>query len=271
MEAVITIKGKEEGNVSVILAGIHGDEPCGVLAFNDLLPDLDIEKGTVYFIYGNPMAIEQKKRYIELNLNRLFNDSHLNLLDIANGYEYKRAQFIKGYLDKSSALLDIHSAKKKTRPFIFCEDVSIKVASKLPKDFESIVLGADSVEPGATDGYMSSNGKIGICAECGQHDDESAVVLAKDTIKSFLRARDHLSGKNTKIHRSIVKLGYSYITKTNNFVLERNFKDFERINKGDIIGVDGQEPINAPFSGVILFARNQNKKNREGFLLGNNI
>ena len=44
--------------------------------------------------------------------------------------------------------------------------------------------------------------------------------------------------------------------------------DFENLNKGEVIGLDGQEEIAAPRDSVILFARDQTTPNGEAFLLG---
>ena len=82
--------GEKEGPTSIILAGVHGDEKCGVEAFKKLLPNLQIEKGRVWFGYGNPRAIEENKRFTEANLNRMFKgDEELSKKD-KNSYEYKK-------------------------------------------------------------------------------------------------------------------------------------------------------------------------------------
>src|SRR3989344_287896 len=60
------------GNTLVVLAGIHGNEICGVKAFDSMINNLTIESGKVYFIYANLEAIKQNKRFIDYNLNRLF-------------------------------------------------------------------------------------------------------------------------------------------------------------------------------------------------------
>ena len=51
------IEGSNPGPTSVILAGIHGNEPCGIIAFERILPSLKINSGKVIFEIGNPLAI----------------------------------------------------------------------------------------------------------------------------------------------------------------------------------------------------------------------
>jgi len=69
---VICKKGGKTGKTTLILAGVHGNEKCGIIAFDKIIKNIKIESGKVYFIYSNLKAIKQNKRYIEKNLNRCF-------------------------------------------------------------------------------------------------------------------------------------------------------------------------------------------------------
>jgi len=59
-----------------------------------------------------------------------------------------------------------------------------------------------------------------------------------------------------------------YLSKTNSFVLDKTFGNFEELSEGQTIGIDGDERIEAPKKSVILFAHNVNKVGAEAFLLG---
>src|SRR5262245_27430188 len=121
-EDIIEIKGKNPGLTSIILAGIHGDEKCGVEAFNKIIPNLEIENGTVIFMYGNPNALRQNVRYTQTNLNRMFKDEADIKTEEKGSYEYNRAQLIKQSLDKTEVLLDIHSTSiVGSKSFAICE------------------------------------------------------------------------------------------------------------------------------------------------------
>jgi len=185
-------------------------------------------------------------------------------------YEYKRAQELKKILNQGDALLDIHSTLHPNKPFIICEKNALEIVSYFSKDFKRVVQGFDRLEPGATDGYMISHQGIGICIECGQHNSLSAANIVKKAIYSFLVARGHIDHLNIKKNenREIVKMNYLYKTKSNSFILDKKFSDFEKINKGMLIGVDGKENIKSPKDCVIVFAHNRGKKNEEAFLLG---
>ena len=262
--------GKKLGKTSVIMAGNHGNEVCGINAFKDIIPKFSIESGTVIFIFGNIKAIKKNVRFTEFNLNRAFLPSSKYSKEIKKTYEYKRAQEIKKILNKSDALLDIHSTLNDSEPFIVCEKNAFEITSFLPKEFKRIVYGLDSVEPGAVDGYMLSKGKIGICIECGQHNSSTALKIAKGAIFSFLNKRGHINNLelNNVKNRENIQMNFIYYTKTDSFTLNKKFYDFEKIKKGTLIGIDGEEKILAPNDCVIIFAHNRNKKGEEAYLLG---
>jgi succinylglutamate desuccinylase len=265
-EDVIELKGQEPGPVSMILVGVHGNERCGIDAIEELLPSLKIQKGRVLIAYGNPKAIDQNVRYTEANLNRLFKSDEMLSEREKDSCEYSRAQFLKKYLDQADCLLDIHaSLTPNSQRFVICEKNAQKITKYLPVSL--VVSGFDEVEPGGTDYYMNQQDKIGICIECGYFDDASSKEVAKESIFSFLAICENIAGITKEYSQASVAIKGMHSTK-NNFVLTRQFKDFEQVNEGEVIGIDGVEEIKMPFNGVILFARNRNIPNEEAFLYG---
>ena len=264
---VIKISGKETGPVSIVIAGVHGDETCGIEAFKSLLSNLTIKRGLVYFALGNPRAIKQGKRFTEANLNRMFLDD--NELDgkSKSSYEYNRSKYLKKYLDKAQVLLDIHASSiPGSRSFLICEPNSFEIVKYLPTGL--VVTGFDNVEPGGTDYYMNKQGKIGICLEAGYTNDSQSTVVAKETIMAFLKARNHLYNDLHPISQTRISMFDKYYSKTDKFVLAEPFLNFEALKSGQLIGYDGQTEVRAPRDCVILFAQSTRKVNEEAFLLG---
>ncbi|HEY4505674.1 MAG TPA: succinylglutamate desuccinylase/aspartoacylase family protein [Candidatus Paceibacterota bacterium] len=267
MDKFIELRGREAGKTSVILAGVHGNETCGVEAFKKILPKLQIERGRVFFGYGNPEAILKKVRQTESNLNRMFKEHENITATERKSYEYKRARFLKRYLDRADALLDIHaSGNPNSRKFIICEKNAFKITKYLP--FALLVSGFDKVEPGGTDYYMNRHGKIGICVECGYLRDPATAEVAEKSIMTFLKTRGHIPGKKKVRGQSKINMYSLYLSKTDDFKLSRPFADFEKVSAGEVIGTDGKEKICSPKDGVILFARNAKRAGTESFLLG---
>ena len=266
-EKIIQLTGQKAGPTSIILAGVHGNEKCGIEALQNILPNLEIERGRVWFGYGNPRAIENNQRFAETNLNRIFKGDSLLSGDEKKSYEYERAQFLKKYLDQASALLDIHASfTPESKPFIICEANAKGIIENLPVDL--IVSGFDQVEPGGTDYYMNSLGKIGICVECGYLNDPKSAKIAEKSIFAFLKTRGHLKNDATSRDQSYLRMYEKYYAKTDSFSLSQSFEDFETIEKDQLIGIDGKEEIRAKKQSLILFAHNRKRAGSEAFLLG---
>lgn len=267
MEEFVEIIGKEAGPTSVILAGVHGDEHGGIEALQKLLPTLRIEKGRVFFGYGNPRAIEANKRFTDANLNRMFRPDSLLSEEEKMSYEYSRAQFIKKYLDQADALLDLHASYVPDgKPFIICEPIARDIVDFLP--VQTVVFGFDQVQPGGTDYYMNKRGGMGVCVECGYLDDISSVHIASESILSFFGAMGHAKPANRSLARSYFSIYEMYMAKTDSFTLDKPFVDFERVLAGQLIGVDGDKEVHTQKEGIILFARDCKKVGEEAFLLG---
>jgi succinylglutamate desuccinylase len=266
-ERFIELAGTDPGSTSVVLVGVHGDEVCGVQALERLLPSLAIEQGRVFIGYGNPRAIGQGKRQIDVNLNRMFKpDDELSPEERAS-YEYRRAQEIRPYLDQSEVLLDVHaSMDPDSRPFILCEENAAQIARHLP--FNLMVSGFDAVEPGGTDYYMNRTGKIGICVECGFRENPQSTDIAVESICTFLRIRGHVRSRiDIAYEQNRIVMYDLYRTKTD-FQLAKAFTDFEELQEGQVIGTDGGISVTAPRKSIILFAQNREVADKEAFLLG---
>ncbi|MDP2587267.1 MAG: succinylglutamate desuccinylase/aspartoacylase family protein [bacterium] len=267
LDDAVVITGPQPGPTSLIIGGVHGDETCGSQAVLAAMHDVQVQKGRVLLLFGNPRAIRKNCRFTETNLNRMFRpDSELSQAERAS-YEYGRAQQLKPYFAEASALLDIHASfTPGSLPFIICEPQSYAVASQLPASI--VVSGFDRVQPGGTDYYMNRLGKIGICLESGYLGDPASRKIAQDGITSFLRARGHIDGmpiSGSKQTRLSVFLQYR--TQTSSFKLARAFNDFAVVRQGEQIGHDGPRSIVAPKTCRIIFARDHSAIGEEAFLL----
>jgi succinylglutamate desuccinylase len=267
---IITIKGDSAGKTVSIMAGVHGNEICGVKALRKIIKNITIESGKAHFIFANLPAIAMDLRQTEMNLNRAFRPEKNLTSDERQSYERHRAIELMPYLEESNALLDIHSSHNEaSTPFIICEPNSFFIAKKLP--FPICSNGWDVIEPGGTDYFVNRNHLKGhgICIECGYHFDQRAPELAMESINIFLNlmglTSDYKKYSQTKQREILVK--YIYLTQSN-FTIAKPFADFEKIKKGTLIGYDNKQPINAHFDGVIIFPNNCQGANQEAFILG---
>lgn len=264
METIIKKDSGIKGKTLAVFCGIHGNEKAGVYAVNKILKDIKIKKGIVYFVFANPKAIEENKRFIDKNLNRCFFDDQ-------NGtsYEEKRAKVLINILKLSDALLDVHASNSpETIPFAITDN-GLDIVKNMK--FEIIATGFDNIEPGATDGFMKNKGKIGICIECGYSGkSEENTDLAYNSILQFLQFFDAIGHtvSNNNITQKLLHVDVVQKVTSKNFTLTKTFSNFETIEKGFIIAKDETKEYVSDKERVVLFGTPGKPIGAEAYILG---
>ncbi|WP_417663192.1 succinylglutamate desuccinylase [Pseudomonas sp.] len=109
--------GKDNGLDLLLSAGIHGNETAPIELLDRLLHQIarsEIKpRVRILILFGNPQAIRQGERYIEQDLNRLFNGRH----EQAEGFEAIRASELEHLAtaffrdpERSRLHYDLHTA-----------------------------------------------------------------------------------------------------------------------------------------------------------------
>jgi len=256
-------------NTTTIMVWVHWNEFSGIQAMEKIKNNIKIDNGKVYFIYANLRAIKENVRFTEKNLNRCF----LKNQDWTS-YEEKRAKIIMKYLDKSDFLLDVHN----TTSYINSLKVLITTHIDYSKyfDIKNVMSNIDDVQKWGSDGYMDSIWKKWFCLECGSinyKDEVDIVDFAYKSIINFLKVTKNIE-KEPEIYnrnRLIVKMYFWYKTKTDKFVLAKDFADFEEIKNWDLLAIDGKEKIICEKDSIIVFAHNSEKIWSEWFYLWEKI
>jgi succinylglutamate desuccinylase len=262
---------KKDGPNLVVMAGVHGDEPCGVVALKEAMTKYTIARGRITWIIGSPEAVAYSRREYQTNLNRMFRPDSLLSDFEKQTYEYVRSRELMPILAEADALLDIHSSTTPdTTPFIICEPQSYQTASLLPATI--VVSGIDLLHPTGTDAYVNQMGGQGICIECGNHNDPKAVAVANEAIEKFLCVFGVIQPKEplSPVAQRYIKADKIYKNKSE-FILAKDFSEFAQIKQGEVIGYDGGRPISGKREGVILFPQNCIDEGREAFVLGEEI
>jgi predicted deacylase len=262
---IILKQGREAGPSVAIFAGVHGNERVGVLALQELIPQLNPTRGTIYFAFANIPAIEQGVRMVNKNLNRCF-------LPGNNGdtYEDNRARELMAVMDKCDAVLDLHAFNETTgEPFIICEDNSLDIALKL----EPTIISTNwaKAEPGGTDGYMYEKGKPGIGMECGplSRPEEFKPVAVK-AVHQFLK---HFGMLDTDVRfsnspkRVIVAQGAVHRT-SEDFYLDPSLRSFQKLTAGQVIGSQDGKDFVASEGDYIIFPRPLAPIGSEAYIIG---
>jgi len=289
---------EQDGPLFVGMGGVHGNEHAGILAFLRVFEYLEKNnppfKGEFIGVAGNLPAIEQKRRFIDLDLNRQWTDEKIALIDsqsrrklITNEALQQKELLIlfKRILQTSEhqpvVLLDMHTTSAKGGiPFSIANDTEL--SRSLAVNLEApAILGVDKIIRGTTLNYFSKLGMCAFCFEAGQHDNPQSIdrmeaalwltleklgCLAKDEIPNY---KDHYSllhrlGANTP---SLVEFTYRHaIEEGANFIMQPGFKNFQKITKGQLLANDDNGPILAEEDGMILMPLYQ-KQGEDGFFV----
>lgn len=172
------------GPLVTVIGGMHGDEPSGARFLEGVFSGqevLRLDRGSVAIVIANPTAYKRGVRSVNLNLNSMLTTARV---EPGPEPEFKSARLLMDLLVESDACIDLHEHKDVGVGSIAIAPLSLApMASSLGTDL--FVHGLETVEPGATDAYMSEIGKPGICLELGHHQQDNT-ALARDTVRRFL-------------------------------------------------------------------------------------
>jgi len=251
LTGVIRITGDQPGPRAVMFAGIHGDEVSGIHALDKLLFDLaggerKLARGSLTLARGNAQALAAERRYIQLNLNRMFKDSYDAGVD-ASAYEYKRAQELKKILEDCDYFLDFHSAPIAQEPFAVAEGKALEFFSRL--GFDRIITDWSKFSSGPTGGdaetYANRHGARAATLESGSHFEKSSIDVAYKTAISFVSLLEMLEvNEPPKAAPPDVFQMYAVITKqANDFHYVPGVKNFQFFQKGSAFAYQKDKPV----------------------------
>ncbi|MDI9335726.1 MAG: succinylglutamate desuccinylase/aspartoacylase family protein [Gammaproteobacteria bacterium] len=163
----------------VIFSCVHGNEPVGLEASNDLYRrlvrhELALLNGKITFIFANRPAYQKQVRFVEQNLNRAF------LEEFQDTLEGRRAQAIEKYLatKKVTFVLDLHSIKMEDlRMLIINRDWSDEKVVQL-SETPIVVKDLLNKVAGSTMHMSDRLGCEAMAIECGDHLSPNGVRVA---------------------------------------------------------------------------------------------
>lgn len=265
--------GTEKGSNCLIMYGVHGNEHAGAESVRRVISILEkegVRSGVVTFLLGNPKAMLEDKRLIDLNLNRMFTKERLGQVNQKVPYEQARARKIAPELLLHDALLDLHSTDEATEPFFITENNLGPFFADAPASIKNVLFNVDAFHQGSTDYFMHVNDKVGICLECGQHIDNTAASVGETAILSFLASMGNIPWFVEKppagFQRTYCFAEHIHRTLTD-FKLAGVFPEFTPLKAGDLIGYDGDADVRAPNDCLILFTNPCEQPGEEAFML----
>lgn len=233
--------------IVVIVGSMHGDEPVGKKAIDEINKQ-KIIFGTLITIVANPKALAAGKRFIDDDLNRLFPGSP------RGNYEQKIAAALSPILRQADYVLDIHSTTTNT-----VGAAIIKKKNKKVKKFLAILCPPKVVVmPKGIGDKSLVNFCNGVSLEYGRHHDQKTYKKSMDSILALLSSLGMIKEKTPR-HKDKTEYYsvYEAELKPAGFKMNRRIKNFILVKKGDILGFVGKEKILAPESFYpVLFGPN---------------
>jgi predicted deacylase len=185
----------------LVQALTHGNEICGAIALDWLLPQLLSGAfkplcGRLTIVFANLEAFARfdpadpfPSRLVDEDYNRVWADATLN--GPGDTVELRRARLLRPFVDDAELLLDIHSMSEPCRPLMVCGmvDKNAAFARALGQPADLLIdtghpAGLRMIDRGAF-GDPASPSKA-LLIECGQHWEASSAEVAIDTLVRFL-------------------------------------------------------------------------------------
>lgn len=161
-----------------IIGGIHGDEPCGVHAVEDLIAEDPAVERSVALVVANERALEAGERYIDEDLNRAFpgdpdGDTH----------EQRLAAEMSDRLGDCTTL-SLHSTQSYHGMFAIVEELTDYSRNVCPRlSVDAVVDAGEHTEGRIFEGIPQT-----IEIECGYQQSEQAATNACRVAREFLGA-----------------------------------------------------------------------------------
>ncbi|MEQ9581196.1 MAG: succinylglutamate desuccinylase/aspartoacylase family protein, partial [Arenibacter sp.] len=177
------LKGSSGGPTMIFFGGIHGNEPSGEKAIQEVFLGIEENEisvnGNIYGIRGNVAALLAGKRFLDGDLNRLWTDEKIEKIKAKAENELLNEdkellsihQVLSDILKTESGpfyFIDFHTTSSKTLPFITINDALIN--RKFSKLFPvPIILGIEEYLEGPLLSYINEQGYLALGFESGQH------------------------------------------------------------------------------------------------------
>ncbi len=294
----------KRGSLLIILGSMHGNEPAGVLALEEMFNMLKVEpdtnpnftfKGRFIGLKGNLAAIRENKRFINKDLNRQFTNENiervLNEKDESKlDSEDKELRAIlrlihrevEEYQPEQFILLDLHTTTAFGGIFSIATDdpESQRIAVEL---HAPVIRGLINGIQGTTLHYFNSDNfnvpTVAVTFESGQHNEDLSVKRAIAAITNCMRSvkcvrAEDVENKHDKIlieySRGLPKIAdllYCHsIAPEDEFVMAPGYENFQHIKMGDILARDQKGEIRSLNDGRILMPLYQ-KQGEDGFFI----
>lgn len=289
------VQGEQKGPTVVFFGGIHGNEPCGVKALEQVFQRWAAGpnpiKGTIYGIHGNIPAQFHGKRFLDVDLNRLWTPAKIEAIKEKEETDLSPEErelielhaLVLDIVTTQSPpfyFVDIHSTSGRTMPFITINDALIN--RRFSKHFPvPIVLGIEEYLEGPLLSYINTLGYVSLGFEAGQHSEEASIknsiafiqlalvfagCVEKNGMTDFNRYYRHLQ-QATIGNTSFYEVVYRHLIQgADYFRMTLGFENFAQVRQGTLLALHDEKEVRAQKETMIFMPLYQ-EQGAEGFFL----
>ncbi len=279
--------GDTPGPLVIGIGGMHGNEPAGVVALQQVLHSLHARRlpfrGKLLALSGNRAALARGCRYIDEDFNRLWEPERIQEAGKRRAEPTSEEQERRELLTAietalaqrqgPAVFLDLHTTSAAGQPFVVIGDSlpNRRFAFGLQAP---IILGLEEQLEGTLLNYLSEQGHVAIGFEGGQHASPEAVQNHITAIWSVLRTagclRPQDSPEKTPPEQPVcpvLEIRYHHLIQAgDDFVMEPGLTNFQPVERGQLLARDRHGQIRAPESGQLLMPLYQGQGG-DGFFL----
>ncbi len=274
----------------IVFGGIHGNETGGVDAIESIIKKLPAvlqnEAGSLYFIKGNISALKLGERFLDKDLNRLWQDKYILSKDpiYRDQKELKElhqviAEDICQGKYEDCTLLDLHTFSAQSG--IFCipsgNQKSLDMATTFGVPF---IEKLSDLLPGTALEYFGKKGMTSVVFEGGTHNTKAAAKNLEAAIWHSLaytyfvsselpvvqESRNLLRRISTQYPHHLELIYRHKLNNYNKFKMNKGYYNFKKIAKQEFLAYQDQKQILSPANGYMLMPLYQ-KKGSDGFFI----
>lgn len=297
---IAELRGKEPGPTLIVIGGIHGNEPAGIVAARAVLGAIgaDAVRGELVALIGNLRAGSAGRRYLAHDLNRLWNAERMAVAHAAAAaaaagdpvepaepelFELvELAEAIDRAIRRARGpvhVLDLHTTSAEGVPFAVVGSIAEhrRFAETFPLP---VIVGLEEALVGTLTSYFSRRGCTTLAVEGGQHASAAAVDHLAAVITIALEAsgivapvpgadaaRAHLVQARGELPATIEVVQRHAVRPEHAFRMEPGFANIQRTAAGTLLARDRTGEIRAPFDGLVLLPLYQ-ADGTDGFFYG---
>ena len=282
----------DAGPTLLVVGGLHGNEPAGLLGMERVFARLGevggLSRGEFIGLAGNLEALAAGCRFVDEDLNRIWLEPRLSALRTDEPVSVEESELRELDREVNAALarargevyaLDLHTISGPGPAFTVIDDTLLnrRFANRFPVP---LVLGLDEELSGTMAHHLTAEGVIPVGFEAGQHEEDAAAERAEAAIWIALRAaglladghaesgaaRERLKGESRGLPY-VVEVRYRHpITPEDGFRSRPGLVSFQPVRSGEPLASDRSGDVRAPLGGMVLMPLYQ-EQGEEGFFL----